>query len=162
MVTINNSEINNELSRITRLQSSEGGIPNILGDTIIPVIPLDRPLTEVIGSDLSSVSTASSFVLPSDKDIYLTGIQASYMMNVTSDNASLNVTVVPFNQTTAQTIIRFARITLTASSESIYVSFNNPIRLKRGSSIIFNGSYTAGAGQKGITAYGYYKQDGNI
>lgn len=160
MAKIYNTDCTRGLAQNARIEQSRDNVPNELAEKIVPTFESNPELlrrTNIINRTGSTVTGNASYILPVNKDFYLTGIQAAYIKDAACDQATgtgLTISATPFGNTT-QTILCFPTITTTAQSDNIFVSIVPPVRLERGSSITYNSSYTAGVMSRSMSVYGY-------
>jgi hypothetical protein len=170
MARINNSELNNEITDATRIQSGSSAIPNELGNTVIPVIdvsPARNKITTILKTGSVTASGNSTIVtLDGDKDFYLTGVAISFAQDATCDAASGNAVSIVGTldaDLTSKALLQLSAITLTAANGSIALSFPGSIRMLKGSAITLTGNtFTVGSKVRSCELFGFYKQTTNV
>ena len=140
MAQIHNSDLTKELTEVAKLQIGRDIVPNQIADKIVPVIDVN-PWHNKIAKPFSTLNSlinqlqSTAYTCSSVKDTYLTGVTLSMIKDATSTATDLRLTVVDeFGGT--QALLRIAGFTLTAQSVTITHTFPNPLKLKKGSSIM--------------------------
>lgn len=131
--------------------------PRELGRTIVPVLPINpcanRKLDIVNPAASSTTGSLTLYTTPMDKDFYLVGIQWSIMKDATNDNTS--ATIAANVGGASKTLFYMTSLTTTARDDSGFVSFQRPIKIDRGATILFTTSFTVGALTRSAVIYGY-------
>jgi hypothetical protein len=157
---IYNSDLTKELREGAKIQSATDPTPSELAEKVIPVMEVNPKLLrnyDLLGQ-AESVTTSSapgSVVLTANilKETYVTGILLTNVSDVVADNLSLNVRMVVNGVRKLFVILR--KPTTTAYSNSVYVSFNGPVKIDRGSTITFVNTFTVGVSVSSICVYGF-------
>lgn len=129
------------------------GFPQNLLTNVQPVMDMTprfhRNLKFISGSATASSSSTNIFNVPSDQsvDTYVVGIVLSFYKDSTCDTATGTITLgmTPENANTTQSIIRLPILTLTQQNETVVMTFERPIKLKKGTTVpITAGTFTVG------------------
>lgn len=124
-------------------------------DNLVPVVPI-IPLGEFTNSfSRATTGTNTAFVSSSDKDTYITGIIVTLLKDATCDMGDGTVRVICTVNGGTMILCYIPIITLTAQSIVIPITFPNPIRLDRGTSFNYEGTFTVGKCIRTITVTGY-------
>lgn len=154
---IQSKEVIDKISDELKVQPAMS-IPRELGEKIQLVYGVN-PITprKVLSSTTASGSGSSNLLTTNaTKLTYMTGLQYSFVKNVTSDLASgsLSLTVIIGGATVA--VVRLSVLTLTAERGNISVSFDKPMLLDKGSLIrLSSDTFSAGALIRSAIVYGY-------
>jgi len=157
MATINNSQAIQRILDDAGIQTAIDEVPKQLARSVVPVlISNPKPSTyKVIKNAYNTTQSATVlYTTPSDKDFYLTGIWFSNNSDVACDNTSMIINVVPENGVSTS-ILQIYKPSVTVYVESFPYSFSKPIKLERGSTILFTNSFTAGSSVTSISLTGY-------
>lgn len=160
MPTIYNSDLSKELQIGASLQVSEG-IPNQLAEKVVPVMEVNPKLTKTLDivkyTNTSGTSNATIYTVP-DQEFYLKGAQLSIIKNATSDVATGSYGLLATINGVSTPILSLALLTLTAQEQSICISFINPIKVDKNTSILLaSAASTAGTMVRTGIIYGYLK-----
>lgn len=141
MVKHYNTSISEDAARI--LNSKQG---QFLGDDVTgPVAVIDiSPYANVVRNILgTSTGTGTLYTTPTDKDFYLTSVQISVQANAACDStfAVIRCTI----EGIIRNVIGIAKLTLTATSEAVSITFTTPVKIDRGTAIQTNNTFTAGS-----------------
>lgn len=150
------SAVIDKITKLLGLQTAVDKTTFDLLNTVQPIVDTapDR-FTEVLGSG-SSGSTGSTTVLTAEsgkRDTFITGIWLSVMKDSSCDNTTTQVTAV-INGATVN-LIDIRSITLTATDNNIYVPFEKPLKIDRGSAILLSKTFAAGVLIASANAFGY-------
>lgn len=127
---------------------------NNLGNKIIPVIDINKPIVNVVVSaSTATTGTATAYTTPTDKDFYLTGAVLSFQADATADNTSVFFTATINGVGTP--IVNFRKLTTTATTQAIPITFSEPIKIDRNTNITYTSAFTVGACARSINLYGY-------
>jgi len=130
---------------------SDEVLPNIT-----PVLEINKPITNIIRNGTTNASgTTTIFILPADKDFYLTSIHFSLFADSASDLGNVTVRV---NQDGAARDWNWAHVTLNSAFFAEFLCFEPPIRLDRGTSILMIGTHTVGNNSRTCTITGYTQE----
>jgi hypothetical protein len=162
MATIYNSDLSREIVEGGKIQTSVDRIPSELAEKVIPVMEVNPKLLRKINVVKYAATGTSTGVLtiyttPSDRDFYLCSICAGYIKDATCDMGTgrISITATPFYEVGVMELIGFPTITLTAQERLINVDYSKPILLKRGTTIAFAVSFTAGVLSRTANITGY-------
>lgn len=137
------------------------------GADILPkqVIPSIQPVYEVnkkyvgILRNLTRSATASAtiYATPSDRDFFLCGFSNSVIKDATCDDATGVTSQIELTIGGVTRVIgAIPGIVTTASSQTIMIDFNKPIKIDRGTNITLSGgTYTAGLKVRSVVIWGY-------
>jgi len=161
MATINNSDLKKELIDGAKIQLSVDNVPGELAKSVVPVMEVNPKLLRTcnIVRNCYSYDTgpATVYTTPTDKDFFLTNAVFSSEDDVTSDSTSPRMEVVIDKQT--QILLSFRKISGTATSKTMALNFNSPIKLDRGSVIQISRIVTVGVSIINGTIVGYTVED---
>lgn len=144
---IQNREIKSYIVDSLGLSEVADNLPNTLSPgPITPVYEIDKPIANLcIGGGNTTSGALTVYTTPSaNADFYLTTLHASYVKNATCDVASGRLQVTAQINGVVIELIGFPVLTTTAQQEDTVISFPYPIKLDRGTSISFTGTFTAG------------------
>jgi len=128
---------------------------NELPKTITPVVDVKQN-TDVVGSlSRTTTGTATAYTTPTGVDFFLTGIELGIVKNATCDAGTGSIAVTALANSQTLNLVRLPILDLTAQDSSIYISFDNPIKLDRNTSVSVTGTYTAGTMVRIVSVYGY-------
>ena len=123
-------------------------IDDHLTDQISPVIQPTieiKPFANIVrNTSRGSTGTSTIFLTPTDKDFYLTSVGMSGQFDVVADNTAIEIRAA-INGVT-RTLIDIRKLTLTPVTVQQFVSYNMPIKIDKGSTIILTSTFTVGAG----------------
>lgn len=105
------------------------------------ISPLVKTTTQ---STTGNVSLISSTDYP-DNYVHIKAAYLSFAKNATCDIATGAITLVGTVNGTTRNIIALAVLTTTAERDSVYISFDTPIRIDKGTTVYYTGTFTAGA-----------------
>lgn len=127
-----------------------------ISDVIQPTVEI-RPIS-LICRNANSTVTGNTVILTtqSDKDFYITSISLGYEKDVACDGVVASVTATI--QGVIRTLLELRGITLTASRDSISISYPYPVKIDRNVSINVSNSFGAGNMVKFATLTGYYEE----
>ena len=158
MVKINNSDLIKEVVNGAGIQSANDLVPNILGNTVIPVMETNPALLrrcEVVrSSSATNATTATIYTTPADQDFYLVSCQVSVIKDITSTStySRVNITI----NGASQAICMISSLTLTTQNQSVAQNFNPPIKIDRNTAIsTVLASSTVGVKGNAANIYGY-------
>lgn len=138
--------------------ASAQGVPQDLKSEIIPVLEVNPRLLRVCDIVRGEVRTATGsvtlYTTPSNADFYLTAITLSAHADAAHDNTLLASIASTINGAT-RNLLRLAKLSLTATHQSLSISFPYPIKIDRNSTITLNLAFTAGACSAFGSFYGY-------
>jgi hypothetical protein len=128
--------------------------PEAMDKAIALVYPVNAKYTDVVKRTSTTLTAnITVYTTPSDKDFYLTFLQLAITKDVVSDLISC------FMQTTilgsATTIGQISLQTLTATSDTLVMTFPHPIKIDRNAAIILAGTFAAGTCTKFISIGGF-------
>jgi hypothetical protein len=121
-------------------------IPKNVVPTIQPIFDVNRNITKIMRSATSPTTGSTTiYSTPTDKDFYLTGIHLGYTADASADNTSVNMTAFIEDGTSAYTILRLPKTTLTATTENITFTPLYPLKINRGTVIQIQSTFTVGS-----------------
>lgn len=151
-----NPSIGDRINRIFRFKAGDAIDNDVEGlYAVVPVTPVCRIVRSVSSQ---STGNMSAYTTPTDKDFYLTAIQASFAKDATCDVASGPGRVSVVIDGATQYILEFALLTLTAQSDAVVIVFPYPVKIDRTSSIAWTNTFTAGAMARTLTLVGYTEE----
>ncbi len=156
---IQNSSTIKEIRSAACLSISEG-FPQDLSNQIIPVInvnPKDYNEGRIFAHGSSvAAGTVTIYTCSSTLDTFIMSCSYSFSKNVACDIASgrTAIQIIGFDGVT-YAILSLAVLTLTAERDSISISFNKPLHVKKGSVIQIVGAFAAGAMARSYIVSGY-------
>ncbi len=137
MATIYNSDLSKELVDGAKIQQNWDKVPNVLGQTVVPVMEVNPKLLRRCnilrrGTGTNATST-TIYIVPSDKDFYLVSCSLSIIKDATSTSLYSRITCIVDGVTASPIVI--TGLTLTIQNEAISISFPIPIKIDRGTTI---------------------------
>ena len=155
MAKIFNQSVANWLQR-TFIFKGDDRIQNETSNYIQPVMAI-QPNEVVIASGLyTTTGTVNIITLPSTKDCYITSVFCSFTKDATSDLTSVTVTGTQADDEVNNTLLGLQFQTLTAMQDKHQQMFRLGIKMKRGSAISLNKTFTAGTTSIRVTIFGYF------
>lgn len=151
---------NNDATQIIRDQaklSITEGFPQKLLSNVQPVIDMTPRFHRTLLSKNASRSTTGSstiYTAPAKKRVYICGAQISASADATSDCTEFYIAVQQ-GGVAAVRILSLMKLTTTAFSDSLSVSFPFPIEIDEGTNITLNQSFTVGTNTCRCIAYIY-------
>jgi hypothetical protein len=137
MATIYNSSLTKELTDVAKIQVSRDSVPNQLAEKVVPVIDVNpkhaRILNIVRATTMTNGTTTTMFTTDASRETYISSCSLAFIKDATSTATNIALTCIIDGVT--QTLIRLPGITLTASSDSLAMSFPFPIKVDKGSAI---------------------------
>lgn len=159
MATIYNSELTKELINAAKIQTSRDIVPNQLAEKVIPVMEVNPKLlrrTNIMkASTKTTTGTQTVYTAPTDKDFYLTDLQLAWSKDVANDGISAFWVITIDGDSATTNILRLYGQTLTANQIVETISFSNPIKIARGSTLSISHSFTVGASSIAGSLFGY-------
>lgn len=157
MAEIIRSESIDKLTDALGLQVSQG-IPKQLGNQIIPVCEVNPFLLKTtnlmkVANSAVTGSTTLHTVKTGNIRTFATAINISFMYDAAADNVAVDVDFILVDGASAS--FRFPKLTLTATTKDVFITFPNPLELKKGSLVRVISNYTVGAGTRSATLIGY-------
>jgi hypothetical protein len=162
MAKIYNSDCTKGLARNAAIQQNVDKTPNELADKIVPTFETNPQLlrytnyivygAKSLTGDLTLETTSTT------KDTYLTGINLAFSKDAACncDTGACSLQVTPDETNVKTTIFHIVTPTLTADARQASITFRNPIKLKRGTTIILGSNgFTAGNYERRAQVYGY-------
>jgi hypothetical protein len=151
-----NSELIKELQGSTKIQTMSG-LPTILSSNIVPTIEINPKIVKN-GSNISqslanATSSGFTFTAPTDRDMYITGANLTFVRDATATSTKFAVTYVNDLGATI-TLLSFGGVTLNAGSGSTQTPAMHPIKIQRGSTMTITS--TSATGNFSINAQIYY------
>lgn len=148
MATIYNSDLTNELVKGAKIQVNRDNVPNRLADSVVPTLEVNPDLlrkSNFIKSVARSTTGILTLTSEASKDTYITGAWLSLVKNVLNDTASALYSITIIQDGLGKPIVGINALTLTASDQTVTITFANPIKIDRGTSATTN-TLTVGAG----------------
>ncbi len=154
MVDIQSKEIIDKMSDELKVQPAML-LPRELGKEILPVYNVNPPrIVNVVAEASGATTTAFTiFTTPTNRDFFLTHIGTSVSKDVSCD-----LTLITIQGTIGGQVVRFISDrfqTLTAETFNHSENLIQPIKLDRGSTIVFAGAFGVGTCVKDGVIYGY-------
>jgi hypothetical protein len=132
MPRINNRELMEEIRNVAKIQQGTDIVPNILSNQIVPVIEVNPKITKnlIVANATCTNSTSADIIaaVGSVQDIYIVGVQLSFIKDVTSTSTYSRVRCTINGLDTI--IVSIPHITLTAQTGSIFVYFSHPLKIE--------------------------------
>jgi hypothetical protein len=150
-----NTSISEDKTRILNLKGQQDTAEVL--DYITPVVLITENVDVVEMSQIANLNGNSNILTtPLDKDFYIQSVQLSRTKDATADTStsSLNATI----KGVAKRLINMSGITLTASSNDIFLTFPRAIKIDRGTSILINSSRTVGSTYHSASITGYTRE----
>lgn len=121
---------------------------------IQPTIEI-KPFAHIVRSSVrTTTGTTAIFVTPTDKDFFLTSVYLRSMHDATSNStngAALTITVNGVNRV----IAGLDKLTTTAVNENVFMQFEKPIQITKGTDMVFALTFTAGTAVARAVITGY-------
>jgi hypothetical protein len=155
MATHRNPSIAQDCLRIFNFKQGDT-IGSDVGEIIVPVVEIN-PCVDIVREN-SSASTGSItlYTTPADKDFYLTYASLDFQADATADNTSCYIQIT--QKGVARRILSIRKLSLTATSKSIYLNFNPPIKCDKNTGIIIGNSFSVGASTYDGAIGGYLRE----
>lgn len=155
MPQVQNSDAIQAIRDSARLSISEG-FPQMLSNTIVPILDMTprvhRLTNQIRSASSTSTGTTTPYTTSATKETYLTYLSADYIKDSSNNMASGGTSI---TVTTEDGVVRapmfFSFITLTAQSEEKVIHFNPPLKLAKGTQIDWGVSFTLGVMVRTIT-----------
>lgn len=157
VLEIQSKEVIDKISDELKVQPSLE-IPRQLAEKIQLIYNVNPPrITKFVTGDNKTSSGSSTIYAASNiKDTYITGVLLGVNADATCDKASGVWRLQGTINGVAVDLIKIPNITLTALDKVMFVPFNPPVKIDRGSNIILgNDTFAAGVAIRTGTAYGY-------
>jgi hypothetical protein len=158
MAIINNSELMQEITRATQLNSAIAPAPNMLNNGVQAVIEVNPRLTKYTDKLYNAVRTSSGTsnirVLTANKDFYVTYACISFGCDILGATADCGIGVTINGQALDLIAIKNGA-TAGVQSRDLAVTFPIPIKIDRGSGMSFRLTFTAGTFVGGGYLAGY-------
>lgn len=158
MATIYNSNLTKELVDVARIQVSSDKVPNQIADKVVPVIDVNpkhsRNTNLVKVGVLANSTSGNIFTTDSIKDTYITGVQLGYIKDATATTTLISVAVT-LEEQGSTTIVSLPSLTLTAAYDSIFIPFNNPLKLQRSTTPTVRSATNVGNISANAVLYGF-------
>lgn len=150
------------VERANRILASKSG--DFLSDEVNPNIVMNIPVTPVqklflFGDASTSGATGTLQTTPSDKDTYITNVEAAIIKDATCDAADSTFRINAVVDGVTRVLAAIPTITLTAQNSSIAMHFNPPIKIDRDTAITTTqGTFTAGKYRRVSIVTGYTEE----
>jgi len=164
MVTINNTDLMNELRDVAKIQAGRDMIPNVMSNQVVPVVnvnPKDYRRNMVASASRGVTGTYSIITLNAGRRFFLTNINIELIKDVLCDVASGVISVTATIDGVSTIIHSIPVLTLTAQSNTIAIQFKNPIAIDIGTTISQTGTYANGTMWRNVSISGYYVDNPN-
>lgn len=147
MATIYNSDLSKELVAGARIQQNVDKVPNELAEKVVPVMETNPKLLrrtnyfKVTSSNATgSLTIATS---PTDKELYITSVFLNCVKDAASDCVATGIAIT--NELGENSFLLYKKfLTLTAADYSQTLTLLNPFKVKAGTGITIEGSFTVG------------------
>lgn len=151
---------NNSITEDLNLKLNPKGdmVSNEVLDYITPTIEVNPRINIVRNQTTGNTGTNALYTTPTDKDFYLSTIGFSFIKDAVCDSATGDFTLSAFIDGTARVLIGLPIITLTAQTDSVFVSFPIPIKIDRGTQMNFTGTFGAGVCRRHAFLTGYVQE----
>lgn len=168
MAKIYNSDCTKGLAQSAGIQQSIEKVPNELAEKIVPIFETNPELLRynklLVSTSRTTTTPASpgtsTYTCPANKDVYITGAYISLMSDAACDNVLTRMQVTIGGA--AVYPIQISKLTTTAKSDNVYITFTRPIKIDRNSIIYFLNSYAAGNSSMSYGVYGYEVDNANV
>jgi hypothetical protein len=148
MVQIQNTDAITAIRDGAKLSISEG-FPQQLSNVVVPVLDMtpDNHRKDTVLASLTQTTTGAMtvYTASADRDTYITGASISFVKGATCDIASGAIALGITQLSLARTLISISVLTLTAERDKVFIAFQNPVKIDRGTTITLSGTFTAGA-----------------
>ena len=149
--TSNRQIIENERDELV-LNTSTDLVPRTIVGNIQPVFEVNRKIGIIRSVSRATTGASTIYTTPSDRDFFLAQVFLSYMQDVSGSGTSVFVQIV---QDGVTYYVLLPKLTLTATTRDINVTFPIPIKVDRGTTIVMNVTFAAGACTAHSTISGY-------
>jgi len=155
MATITRSSVLLNEADYLGINNAVGAVASEMNDKVAPVFDIGHRHTVIVKAATSAISASgtSIYVLPSNKDFYLTFIDLSVTKDAACDGVVVSVDGTILNLRTK--IVTLCYQATTAGDYQKVIAFPHPIKLDRGSSLLLLGTFTAGNCSKYVTIGGF-------
>jgi hypothetical protein len=159
MATVNNQDTIREIIKATKLDANIDKVPDSFSSSIVPVIEVNPRLLKtarVLGAaSQATTGTVTAVSTSTTDETFVTGIQTSFVKNVTCDIATGSIAIQAVIDGATVMLGRFSVLTLTAERGELPLMFNPPIKVDKNSVINITGAFTAGALMRNLIVFGY-------
>lgn len=158
---IYNSSLTKELIEGARIAVATDPTPSEIAEKVIPVMEVNPKLlriTNVLGSGSSATSAATITALAADanNDIYLTSCEMTLDKDAICDASTSSSGLLCTVNGVASTLLSLGKITLTAQSTALTLTFRDPIKIDRNTTVrITMPTFSVGACIIATTVQGY-------
>ena len=153
MAQIYNSDLTKEIVKTIKASTARDKIPDQIADKVVPVIdvnPDHNRFVNIIASAAALNATSGTiYTTPADRDFYLTAACLSLIKDATATSTISAISCV-INGITTNRVLRIEGLTLTATSQTVALAFEYPIKVDRNTAIVV----TNAAAVANITASG--------
>lgn len=148
----------NALVQKADIQQSIERVPNQLAEKIVPVLSAEPiPQIKNIAFNRSTSGGVTIATTHATKKTYLTSIHFSRIKDATCDEGTGYAKIQVSIQGETVDLVRLATLTLTAQSQDIFLTFDRPILVDKGSPISLGTvTYSAGS-QNRVGSIQYYE-----
>jgi len=145
MARINRSDVIQKAVNDLSLSASDEKIPNETLDKVQLVYSLNKQFSNVCVTNAytTTQTLVTQYTIGANEDFYLTSFSISNMSDVTADNTLIRLKVT-INGISRE-LCTMVKLTTTAFSDSISMSFPYPLKLDKGTTIQFGNAFAAGA-----------------
>lgn len=160
MATITNNDLLINLRTNAKILNAEK-IPEQLAEKIVPTLETNPAMFQKCnfwkGDNKATSGALAIVVTDSNKDTYLTGMSVHFTKDAACDIAtgSMNITFILADGLGTSYVLSPPVLTLTAERADYCVSFNQPLKLTKGTTISYAGTYTAGLMSRSLSVWGY-------
>jgi len=164
MANIHNSDLFKELRDGGKLQQLNDVMPSQLADKVVPVMEVNpkffRRVNIIRTQSTAITGTNAIYTTPSgSQDFYIIGAQLSAQSDATADNTLISISTTV--EGVSAVILRLAKLTTTAHTDDIAITFPNPIKIDRNTAINLVNTFTVGNSRSSGTIYGYLVDNPN-
>jgi len=156
MTTINNGELIKEVTEVADIQREN--IPTTLGNSIIPVIDVNQKHSRVINISKNASNTTTGinniYTTPTNKDFFLCFCRLTVNCDATCDNTYVQV-MATLDDGSAVSLLDLRKPTTTSYQNHQTYNPYLPMKIKRGTAIYVQTSFTAGTCTSSTSFMGY-------
>ena len=141
---------------LRQLNTKQGdNIGSQVGEIIVPTIEIKSTSSIVRNVTLNATGAGTLYTTPTDRDFYIDAIQMSFAKDANCNQDTATYTLTTTIAGVSRVIFSLGTIAFTAHALASAVEFTRGIKVDRGVTIVYNGTYTAGNSIRTATIYGH-------
>jgi len=138
---------------IQRIFKTKGENIVAIADIVQPTKEIQTRINILKRVSYTTSGTSSVYTTPTDKDFYLCFAEISFLSDVLNDTLLVQLSVILDGESLVLAELR--KVSLAIAANQLYIVFNQPLKLDKGTAINILGTYTAGALTKSAIIGGY-------